>query len=780
MNFEQQMRQALQSFIVEAQELLEGMERGLMELETQPESDDNERINALFRAAHTIKGSAGLFGLDGIVRFTHHLESVLDQMRAGKLALSADLVALLLQGRDHLAHLVEQVAHPGECVGDTAEEQALVALLQGALQPTASAPLVVAGESGVQTARAATEPPPVTVLAQGAALTATWHLSLRFGPDSLRNGMDPLAFVRYLRGLGEVVGLATLTEALPPLDAMDAETSYLGFEINFKSEASKEEIEAVFEFVRDESIIRILPAHSRIADYVELIRTLSEDDLRLGDILVQVGTLTRKELAEALESQQQARTEAGSHAPLGEVVVQQGMTHQPIVQAALAKQQQVKDKRSRDNQMLRVAADKLDALINLVGELVIASAGNALHAKNAAQTEAAAQVTRLVEDIRERALKLRMVEIGETFARFQRVVRDVSRELGKDIALVIEGADTEMDKTLVERIADPLMHLVRNAIDHGIEAPDVRTARSKPAQGTLRLSACHDSGSILITVADDGGGLNRERILAKAVERGLLKPELAAALPDHEVWTLIFEPGFSTADAITDLSGRGVGMDVVKRNIEAIRGSIDIQSTAGQGTAMRLRLPLTLAIIDGFMVQSAGRTYVLPLDSVVECMEYAPAERRQGYLNLRGEVLPLLHLREALGGVDDSPHARPGSLPPEGAAPALGRPGGGVDNPHARPGSLPGSGGAHTSTSAPRHNVVVAQTAGQRAGLVVDALLGEYQTVIKPLGALFAHLQGISGSTILGNGEVALILDVPTLLGRANRQGADTSKLLAA
>ncbi len=734
MSFEQQMQQALQSFIVEAQELLVSMEQGLMELETQP---DPERINALFRAAHTIKGSAGLFGLDAVVRFTHHLESVLDQMRADKIGVDADVVALLLQARDHLAGLIDQIAQTGECDGDTAEERALVNRLRAALQPTGTAPLVVA--AGAAAAPEATAAPQVTVLAQGAALTATWHISLRFGADSLRNGMDPLSFIRYLRGLGEIVGLVTLTDALPPLDAMDAETSYLGFEINFRSDATKEEIESVFEFVREDSLIRILPAHSRIADYVELIRTLPEDDLRLGDILVQVGTLTPKELSGALASQAQAQSAEGTHAPLGQVVVEQGMTHQPIVDAALAKQKLVKDKRSRDSQMLRVAADKLDTLINLVGELVIASAGNALHARNAAQVEAAAQVTRLVEDIRERALKLRMVEIGETFARFQRVVRDVSRELGKDIALVIEGAETEMDKTLVERIADPLMHLVRNAIDHGIEAPEVRATRGKPAQGTLRLAACHDSGSILITVADDGGGLSRERILAKAIERGLVAPEQDSSMLDAEVWALIFEPGFSTAEAVTDLSGRGVGMDVVRRNVEAIRGSIDIRSNAGQGTEIRLRLPLTLAIIDGFLVQSAGRSYVLPLDAVVECLEYAPTERQQGYLSLRGEVLPLLHLRDALGVPSDLEQA-----------------------------------------ASRRRNVVVAQAAGQRAGLVVDALLGEYQTVIKPLGALFTHLQGISGSTILGNGEVALILDVPTLLARASRHGTHQAPLLSA
>ncbi len=730
MNFEQQMQQALQSFIVEAQELLASMEQGLLGLEA---GADPEAVNALFRAAHTIKGSAGLFGLDGIVRFTHHLESLLDQMRAGKVETREDVVNTLLDGRDLLAGLVDQVAQSGTCEADTPAAQAIVARLQSLQQPGAKSGAMVTREAMPRQNTSHDEPQTVTVLPQGAAATATWHISLRFGQDCLRNGMDPLAFMRYLGGLGEIVGLATLTDALPALDVMDAETSYLGFEVNFRSDVSKEEIESVFEFVRDDSAISILPAHSRIGDYIELIRSLPEDDARVGEILVQVGTLTRKELAEALSTQQQEQGAEGSHAPLGEILVREGATHEPIVQAALDKQKQIKGKLLRDSQMLRVAADKLDILINLVGELVIASAGNALHAQRSddpAQHEAAAQVTRLVEEIRERALKLRMVEIGETFARFQRVVRDTSRELGKDIALVIQGADTEMDKTLVERIADPLMHLVRNSMDHGIEAPDVRAARGKPAQGTLRLSACHDSGSILIEVADDGGGLNRERILAKAVERGLLSAEAAATMPDADVWNLIFEPGFSTAEKLTDLSGRGVGMDVVRRNIEAIRGTIDIQSTAGRGTTMRLRLPLTLAIIDGFMVDSAGRTYVLPLDAVVECMEYHPGPRQLGYINLRGEALPLLHLRDVLGGGDAA------------------------------------------QASPLRRNVVVVQAAGQRAGLVVDALLGEYQTVIKPLGALFAHLQGISGSTILGNGDVALILDVTALLSRVTRQAS--------
>ncbi|MER3394926.1 MAG: chemotaxis protein CheA [Microcella pacifica] len=316
-----------------------------------------------------------------------------------------------------------------------------------------------------------------------------------------------------------------------------------------------------------------------------------------------------------------------------------------------------------------------------------------------------------------------MVPIGGTFNRFHRVVRDVSRELGKEIDLVLRGGDTELDKTMVERLGDPLMHLVRNAIDHGIESADERRARGKPARGRVDLSARHESGSIVIEVSDDGGGLDRERVLDKAIERGLVSA--GQVLSDHEVWQLVFEPGFSTASAVTSVSGRGVGMDVVKSNVTAMRGNIDIDTEPGLGTTVRIHLPLTLAIIDGFLVKAGPTPCVIPLDMVRECVELGADERaalrESGYVNLRGEVLPLLRLRDQFGADDSGDH---------------------------------------------RETVVVVRAAGRDAGLVVDELLGESQTVIKPLGRLFRHLDGISGSTILGSGDVALILDVPGLIQR--------------
>ncbi|HNG17367.1 chemotaxis protein CheA, partial [Accumulibacter sp.] len=336
----------------------------------------------------------------------------------------------------------------------------------------------------------------------------------------------------------------------------------------------------------------------------------------------------------------------------------------------------------------------------------------------------------LVEDIRDSALQLRMVQIGETFNRFNRVVRDGSRELGKSIDLLITGAETELDKSVVEKLGDPLMHLVRNAIDHGIETPAVRAQRGKPENGTVQLNAYHDSGSVVIEVIDDGGGLPKEKIRAKAIERGLLDP--AATLTEHEIINLIFEAGFSTADQVTNISGRGVGMDVVRRNIQSLRGSVEVSTNEGQGSTFTVRLPLTLAIIDGFLTGVGKAAYVVPLESVVECIELTETTAGRNYLNLRGEVLPFVRLRELF---------------------EIG-------------GEVPA-----------RQNVVIVHYAGRKAGLVVDTLLGEFQTVIKPLGVLFRHLRGIGGSTILGSGEVALILDVPALVGLV---GSSEERRLAA
>lgn len=704
--------QALQTFLEESHDMLGEMERILLDLES--EVADEELLNALFRCVHTIKGAAGIFGLDHVVGFTHVVENVLDRLRSGAIAVSAELTELLLRCRDHIERLVEA---DQETMGEELT-QAGAALLADLERWQADRPAVVRAEEA---------PASTPVEASGGGpLGDTWHISVRFDPDVLKHGMDPIGFIRYLGTLGELVYVATLTDALPEASEMDPELCYFGFEIEFKAGADvgKADIEEAFSFVREQCQLRILPPQSRVADYLRLLQELPEDDARLGEILVACGCLTAAELEAGLRAQEQEHAQSAAHRPIGEVLVDTAAVPPELVAAALKKQEQGRERKAKVSQYLRVQADKLDRLINLVGELVIASATVAVNAAKSGDVdtqESAAAMTMLVEEIRDSSLQLRMVEIGETFQRFQRVVRDVAAEVGKDIVLEISGADTELDKTVVEKIADPLLHLVRNACDHGIEPVEERLAAGKPAQGTVGLNAYHESGSIVIEVSDDGKGLDQERIFAKAVERELIKPD--ATLSPQEIFNLIFEPGFSTAATVTNLSGRGVGMDVVKRNITALRGTIDLLSSPGQGTTVQIRLPLTLAIIDGFLIGVGQETYVVPLEMVVECVEFTPEQQREvgnrNVLNLRGEVLPFIRLRELLRVRGDA---------------------------------------------ARRQNVVVVKYGGQKAGLVVDALLGEHQTVIKPLGGVFQHLKGISGSTILGSGQVALILDVPALI----------------
>jgi len=705
--------QARQTYIIEARELLESMEEALLSLEAP--GDPQEAINAMFRAVHTIKGSAGLFGLDGIVQFAHTVESALDQVRRHPVRPDPEWVGILLECHDHLAQLIAglQAGLPETAEGRLDGERILARL----------APQE-AGLAKTERAVPCQDPPG----------RDCWHLSIRFCPDVLRNGMEPLSFVRYLGTLGEVVHLASILNHLPEGDAFNPEDCRLGLEIDLDTRADRRTLEDVFEFVREGSQIRLIPPHAKIEEYLQLIRELPEEPSFLGEILVAGGCLTERELEAALEIQhQESRTVPGRR--LGAIVIQENAVPPPVVAAALEKQKIGREHQNQDLKVVKVSAEKLDRLVDLVGELVIAGAAAHVQAgasANGRLLEASVTVNKLVEEIRDIALGLRMVQIGDCFSRFRRIVRDVSKELGKAIDLEIHGADTELDKSIVEKLSDPLMHIVRNAVDHGIEPAELRRARGKPASGTLTLQAAHESGSIVIEVSDDGGGLDKAAILAKAIERGMVKED--ARPTDQEIINLIFEPGFSTAATVSNLSGRGVGMDVVRRNLDELRGVIEVETEPGFGTTFRLRLPLTLAIIDGFRVEVAGAAYVVPLDVVIECLDLAPfLESEANHLvNLRGEVLPFLRLREAFGMA--------------GAPPS-------------------------------RERVVVVQCGDIRAGIVVDRLLGEFQTVIKPLGGLFRNLRGVGGSTILGSGEVALILDVPQLVQLA---GAGRSRCLTA
>jgi two-component system chemotaxis sensor kinase CheA len=714
------MDEILNVFSVEAREQLEAMEAGLMQLEQGDR--DPETINAVFRAAHTIKGGAGVVEIHSVEKFTHVLENVLDRLRNGEIEVSGDMISALLAGCDHIGALLGVVQAGGmepddelKQAGDAITEQ-LLPFLGGKAAATTTGKLAEADSGAVL--RSDRDSP----------TNDCWHISVRFGHDVLKNGMDPLAFLRYLLNLGEIAHMTTLTDALPDEADMNPELCYLGFEISFRSHATKEAIEKVFDFCRDDCDLHILPPNSKVVDFLQLIEGLPEETMRLGEILVKSGALTQEELDDGLRAQSGAKVgadEAAAAPQLGDILIQQSSVQPELVAAAAAKQKTVSEKKAAEASLIRVHADKLDQLIDLVGELVIAGASANLLARKSGEgilVEATSVLTRLVESIRDSALQLRMVQIGETFNRFHRVARDVSKELGKDIELVINGAETELDKSVVEKIGDPLMHLVRNAMDHGIEPAAVRAAKGKPVKGRVELNAFHDSGSIVIEVVDDGGGLNKDRIEAKALEKGLIQP--GQQLSDQEIVSLIFEAGFSTVEKVTNLSGRGVGMDVVRKNITALRGSVDVQTEIDAGSRFTIRLPLTLAIIDGFLTGVGRASYVIPLDMVVECIELANASVDRDYLNLRGEVLPFVRLRELF--------EVPGNRPP-------------------------------------RENVVVVQYAGQKAGIVVDQLLGEFQTVIKPLGTLFRNMRGIGGSTILGSGEVALILDVQALVSRCAR-----------
>jgi two-component system chemotaxis sensor kinase CheA len=704
------------AFYEETDELLAAMDAALLAVESASGDARDEHINAMFRAAHTIKGSAGLFDYREIVTFTHLLESVLDKVRDGKLPLSPRLIQLMFVSRDHIAELVDAVRQQRS----TAIDAALCAQLEGILREEGAA----AGHSAPTVSKAANVQ--VEPGHDHAVSTDCWHLSLRFGPNVLRNGMDPLSFIRYLSTLGRIVYLTTLYDAMPGADLMDPESCYLGFEIQFQAgpNVDKLVIENVFEFVRDDSKVRILPPHAHLTEYIRLIQEMPEAAVRLGELLVRGGALTPSELEEVLILQRD-HAAAGDHRPLGTLLVEEQLVPAPAVAAALDKQREQQAQKTREHRVVRVDAARLDGMIDRVGELVIAGASAQLAAEksgNAVLREALASLGELVERIRDDALSLRMVPVGEIFSRFPRVVRDAAKELGKDIQLQIEGEETELDKSMVDKLSDPLIHLVRNAIDHGIERADERRTAGKVDYGTVWLNAYHESGSVVIEVGDDGGGMDRDRIRARGIERGLITAD--TVLSDQDILQLVFEPGFSTAETITSLSGRGVGMDVVKRNIEALKGEIDIQSVSGEGTVVRLRMPLTLAIIDGFRVGVGASAFVIPLDLVIECLDLTGAQASTSqYLNLRGEVLPFLRLRE-LFEIDAPPPAR--------------------------------------------QAVVVVQYGMSRAGLVVDRLEGELHAVIKPLGQLFRGVKGLSGSTILGSGAVALILDVPDLIQRAS------------
>lgn len=690
-----------QAYIEEAAELLAELEVSLLELEQRP--DDRELVGRVFRALHTIKGSGAMFGFDAISSFTHELETVFDAVREGRNRVTDELIGVTLDARDY----IQQLLRAPEGADD--ELAAAAARLLNRLRQVVPA--------GGQIERASTDAIARLDPATNANEPHTYRI--RFDPnrDIFLSGTNPIALLRELRALGEC-SLAAHLDRIPLLADFKPEECYTHWDAVLTSPADENAIRDVFIFVDDRAHLEI----QRVGEEVNSERR------RIGEILVERGDVK----AEAAEKCLAERPLAG------EKLVEAGLVPRDRIDAALLEQRHldaIREKRRKAEAAttLRVPAAKLDTLVNIVGELVTVQARLSSYALGSGESEInfiAEEVERLAELLRESTMSIRMLPIGETFSRFRRLVRDLSGELGKKVELTSEGNDTELDKTVIEQLGDPLVHLIRNAVDHGIEPPDQRVSAGKPASGRIHLSACHSGAFVLIRISDDGAGMNREAIRARAIERGMITAD--AILSDQEILALTVTAGFSTADRVTAVSGRGVGMDVVQRSLDALRGMLSIASTPGQGTVITLKIPLTLAIIDGLLVEAGGAFFVVPLANISECIELerrTESPRRDSLVSVRGELVPYIALRERFALPGDPPHIE---------------------------------------------QIIVAETGGGKHGLVVDRVIGDHHTVIKKLGSLYRNAEEVSGATILGDGTVALILDVDKIAAAALRENASS------
>ncbi|WP_456447465.1 chemotaxis protein CheA [Thiolapillus sp.] len=675
----------LDVFLEECFEGLEVMESGLLNLDA---GTDLEEINTIFRAAHSIKGGSAAFGFEHISGFTHVMETLLDELRNGSRQVDRETVDLLLASVDLLKEMVEGLAD------DQVPDESRIAELKTALENALKTDSPTTRDKATQEA----SPTP-----EQTSENSCWKI--RFAPcaDLYREGNDPLRILEALAELGELT-VVTDSGKLPPLDDMDPTTCYLQWEATLKGDITEEQIREAFIWVENNCSLEIHPME------------------------------TKPDTTPA-------------SAPVASVPSSEPASPPIVEKKPVAATKETKT--SRESSSIRVSIEKVDLLINLVGELVITQSmlnqvGASLVQQGGPESEALltglAQLERNTRELQENMLQIRMLPISVAFNRFPRLVRDLCNKMGKDVDLVLTGEQTEVDKTVLEKIGDPLVHLVRNSLDHGLETPEARKAAGKPEQGRLELSAQHESGNIVIRISDDGAGLNRKKILEKALENGLIsdKEELSGERIDN----LIFQPGFSTADKVSDLSGRGVGMDVVKRNINDLGGTVSIHSHEGQGSTVVIRLPLTLAILDGQLATIGGDTYILPLISIVESLQIRQEnlQRMAGAAELyrfRDEYIPIIRLNNLLGN----------------------------------------SGGTHDLEQG---LLVVVEAEGQHAGLFVDRLQGQQQVVIKSLETNFQQLDGVSGATILGDGRVALILDIPGLIHLFHMKGNQPAALAVA
>jgi two-component system, chemotaxis family, sensor kinase CheA len=661
-------------FRQEASELFETLEEALLDLGQRP--DDRELVDSAFRALHTIKGSGAMFGFDKVAAFTHEFETAFDLVRKGEIKPTQDLISVALAAKDYIRALIEAPESTDSIIGD-----AILDDLKQFMDPGGHVQAIA--------------PQPETP-ATGESPSSGWQLRLEFDQHILCNGSNPLDFLDDLCKLGACF-VVPLTGDVPLLDELEPEYCFLKWDVTLHSDCDRAAIDDVFMFVQDEMKLTVLP-------------------LTQADIRAPVPTLTiESEPATAVAAEKPGKSELA--------VQPEQRRDEP------RRSEEPRRAEDRGITTVRVPAERLDELMDRVGELVIAQArlsqlaasGSDLSIKMIAE-----EIERLAASLRDTTMGARMVPIGSLFGRFRRLIHDLSRDLGKPVEFVTSGEDTELDKTMIECLADPLVHLIRNAIDHGIEDTTARAAAGKTDQGRIELQAVHSGAQVLVTVADNGGGLNTARIRAKAEEQGLIAP--GAAMSDHDIHQFLFHPGFSTAQTVSALSGRGVGMDVVKRTIEAMRGSIDLSTRPGQGTTVTLRLPLTLAIIEGLLIRVGEGRYIIPLSAVEECVELTAGDERsrgRNFLNVRGGLVPFLRLRDMF--------------------------------------NVPGSPDKHQKT-------IIISTGETRVGLVADQIIGNHQTVIKSLSKLHSEVTTFSGATILGDGTAALILDVAQLVNLAQSQ----------
>ncbi|HUI60630.1 MAG TPA: chemotaxis protein CheA [Steroidobacteraceae bacterium] len=721
------------AFFEESLEALDSMEAALLKLDVG--APDKELINTIFRVAHSIKGGSATFGFTEIASFTHSLETLLDELRAGAMQVTMPMSDLLLKSVDVMREMLRsvQAGQPlnNQRVSDLqfdlemtiAQKNPAPAAPQAA--PTAAAPAAVAPEAVAQ---------------PGAA--SGWKISFRPYPQLFARGNDPLRMLRELAELGPLEVSAT-TSGLPAFADLDPQSCHLAWDLQLTGQIEEAAIRQVFDWTEGDCDLTLarFGATSATAE--------SPTSAAAGAAAGAAATpaaqpaanappATAPASAQPASQQAATATTAAAASPASPAPVAAASTPAAAA-AAPAAGAAPSGPPSGDSGSIRVSVEKIDELMNTVGELVITQAmlsqlGSQVEGPTAEKLRGGlAQLERNMRELQESVMRVRMLPINVVFSRFPRMVRDLAQRLGKQIELKLTGEQTELDKTVLEKIGDPLVHLVRNSVDHGIEMPATRTAAGKPASGTVHLDACHRGGNIAVEVSDDGGGLDKDRILAKARDRGLVGPN--DALTDEQVYELIFMPGFSTAEKTTDVSGRGVGMDVVRRNVKELGGKIELRSERGRGSKCIITLPLTLAIVDGQSVSVGSETYIVPLISIVESMQLksSSVSRLSGrgeVFSFRGYYLPIVRLYEVFGVEPRTKKLDEGLI-------------------------------------------VVAEGEGhQRVGLFVDELLGQQQVVIKSLEANYGNVQGVSGATILGDGSVSLILDIPGLIRALNIRSA--------